>query len=349
MSEAPLTLEQVTSVVERRGGDIPRVPLFWHKFYNAQTVEKYGRALESLNGQIVDDVVDLHFVAPWNFHNPDGTPENYQWAIENRTGPKEEGPGAIVGSPDLIGRFIDTMPDPSPVDYYQGARATADANPGRYCMGWDPYFLFERAWFLFGMEEILCELVSRTPRVKRLLRALTEYHKKVMTGLAQAGAHGYLTTDDLGTQSAVMFSPDLFREMLLPLYRELIDHCHRCGMHFWLHSCGRVTALLDDFVAAGLDVLHPVQPGAMDQQAVSEQYRGRLTFLAGLDVQHLLPFGTAQQVADGTRRLIDAFDHPEGGCIIAAANAIMPETPLENIRAFLHTAQTCGRRRGGGS
>ena len=43
------------------------------------------------------------------------------------------------------------------------------------------------------------------------------------------------------------------------------------GMHFWLHVCGAVTDLLDDFISVDLDVLHPIQPVAMDQGVVARR------------------------------------------------------------------------------
>jgi uroporphyrinogen decarboxylase len=140
-----------------------------------------------------------------------------------------------------------------------------------------------------------------------------------------------------------MFSREVFRDMYLPFYAELASHCHDVGMHFWFHCCGAVTDLLDDFIDAGFDVIHPIQPIAMDQERIARDYRGKATFLAGIDVQYLLPRGSAEDVVKGTKRLIDAFDHEEGGCVLAASNGIMPETPLENIEAWLRTAESYGR------
>ena len=345
MPAEPLTLEQMRRVVERRGGDIPRVPLFWHKFYNGGTVRKYGPALDDLNASVVDDCISLGYVAPGNFAAPEGADPLYRWAIEPDPGGLDrQGITSrhVVSSTDLIDPFIKALPDPSPAAYFAGAAEAAHANPNRYCVGWDFFCLFERAWFLFGMEDVLCEMLWQPERMKRLLRAFTEYHKRVMDGYAAAGAHAYFTSDDLGTQTGLMFSRPLLQTLYLPFYEEMIAHCHALGMHFWLHVCGAVTEILDDFIAVGVDVLHPIQPVAMDQAAVARQYRGRLTFLAGIDVQYLLPGGTAEEVAAGTRRLIDTFDHEEGGCILAASNGIMPETPLENIAAWLHTAETYG-------
>jgi uroporphyrinogen decarboxylase len=348
MSASPLTLEQMSNVVARRGGDIPRVPLFWHKFYNQGTIEKYGAPLSALSDSVVEDCLILNYVGPGNFTAPEGADPDYKWAIEQDPGDLDQHgitSRYVVTSTDLIDPFIEALPDPSPAAYYAEPRRMVQRNPDRYCVGWDFFCLFERAWFLYGMDNILCEMLLNPERMKRLLRAFTDYHKKVMDGYAKAGAHGYFTSDDLGTQTTLIFSREVFRDQYLPLYEELVDHCHSLGMHFWLHVCGAVTDLLDDFVSIGLDVLHPIQPVAMNQQEVARKYRNKLTFLAGIDVQYLLPEGTVEDVAKGTKALIDTFDHEEGGCILAASNAIMPETPFDNIAAWLKTAETYGREK----
>jgi len=345
MPATPLTLDQMTRVVERAGGDIPRVPLFWHKFYNAGTAEKYGEALRQLDASVVDDCISLNYVAPGNFIPPQDAPPDYVWAIEPDPGDlAQKGITSrhVVSSTDLIDDFIARMPAPTEPAYFEHARQAVRANPQRYCIGWDFFCLFERSWFLFGMENILCEMLLQPDRMKRLLRAFTDYHKQAMDRYSEAGAHGYFTSDDLGTQTGLIFSRDLFVDMYLPFYAELAEHCHNRGMHFWFHCCGAVTEILGDFIAAGMDVVHPIQPYAMDQEAVARDYRGKLTFLAGIDVQYLLPGGSVEDVRAGTRALADAFDHEEGGCILAASNGIMPETPLANIEAWLQTAETYG-------
>ena len=345
MAAEPLTFEQMRNAVERRGGNIPRVPLFWHKFYNAGTIEKYGRALEDLNASVVDDCIGLNYMSPGNFISPEGAEDDYKWAIEPDPGDLDtQGITSrhVVSSTDLIDDFIEAMPNPARPAYFEGARQAARDNPRRYCVGWDFFCLFERSWFLFGMADIMCEMMLRPERMKRLLRAFTDYHKKVMDGYAAAGAHAYFTSDDLGSQQTLLTSRDVLLEQFFPLYEEMVDHCHSLGMTFWLHCCGAVTDIVDDFIAVGMDVLHPVQPIAMDQQAIARKYRGKITFLAGIDVQYLLPRGSPADVIAGTKRLIDAFDHEEGGCILAASNGIMPETPLANIEAWLATAESYG-------
>ncbi len=345
MPARPLTLGQMRNVIDRRGGEIPRVPLFWHKFWGIGTAEKYGQRLVELADEIVDDCLSLHYVAPGDFVAPEGAAPGYHWAIEDL--PADYATRGItsrkpVSSVELIDDFLAALPDPSPPEYFRTAAETVAAQPERYAVGWDFFCLFERAWFLFGMEEILCEMLMEPARMGRLLRGFADYHLRVIDNYAAAGAHGYFTSDDLGSQDTLLFSREAFRAMYLPLYEELADRCHAHGMHFWLHSCGAITEIVADLIAIGVDVLHPVQAGAMDQRAIARRYRDQVTFLAGIDVQRLLPAGTVAEVEAGTRLLIDTFDTERGGCILACGNGIMPETPLENIAAWLRTAETYG-------
>lgn len=344
MAATPLTCDEVRRAVARQGG-FPRIPLFWHKFYNQGTIDKYGEALRQLDAEIVDDCVSLSYIAPGNYTAPEGCPEHYKWAVE----PEPEGWASagitsrlVVSSTELIDEFVAQMPDPDEDRYFDLARQTAAATPDRYRVGWDFFCLFEGMWFRFGMADILADMVSAPARIEKLAWAFTEYHKKVATRYAAVGAHAYFTSDDLGTQTTLIFSPAVFRSILKPCYADLAAHCHSLGLSFWLHTCGAVTDLLDDFIHIGVDVIHPIQPYAMDQAAVSRRYCGEVTFLAGIDVQYLLPKGTPEEVAAGTRQLIDTFDREYGGCLLAASNGIMPETPLENIRAWLHTAEDYG-------
>jgi len=234
------------------------------------------------------------------------------------------------------------MPDPSADLHFENARKAVAATPGRYRVGWDFFCVFEAMWFRFGMDNILADMMLHPARIERLCWAFTDYHKKVATKFAKVGAHAIFTSDDLGTQATTIFSPALFRSMVKPCYADLVRHCHNLGLSFWFHCCGAVTDLLDDFIEIGMDVIHPIQPYAMNQRAVAEKNAGRVSFLAGIDVQYLLPRGTVEDVARGTKELIDAFDRPFGGCLLAASNGIMPETPLENIRAWLTTAESYG-------
>jgi len=103
-----------------------------------------------------------------------------------------------------------------------------------------------------------------------------------------------------------------------------------------------LVAILGDLIEVGIDVFHPVQKGTMDEVAVAREFGDRLTFLAGIDVQHTLQEKDPQGVREEVRFLIDTFDGPNGGMCIAAGNGILAGTPFENIEAFLDEALRYG-------
>ncbi|MDO8685227.1 MAG: uroporphyrinogen decarboxylase family protein [Clostridiales bacterium] len=101
-------------------------------------------------------------------------------------------------------------------------------------------------------------------------------------------------------------------------------------------KCGDNTKLMDYFIEAGVDVFHPIQKGCMDEVFINSKYGNNISFLAGVDVQHLLPEGSVEEVKKGVRLSIDTLYKPNGGLLLAAGNGIMPDTPLENIEAMLY-------------
>jgi uroporphyrinogen-III decarboxylase len=99
---------------------------------------------------------------------------------------------------------------------------------------------------------------------------------------------------------------------------------------------------MDDLISAGVDVFHPVQRFTMDERATAKKYGDKISFLAGADVQYLLPESTEEECRKGVREWIDMFYRPEGGLLLAAGNGILPDTPLENIRIMLEEVTLYG-------
>jgi hypothetical protein len=73
----------------------------------------------------------------------------------------------------------------------------------------------------------------------------------------------------------------------------------------------------------------------MDWDEVARDWKGKITFWVGMDVQDTLINGTPEDVRREVRLMRDTFDSPEGGFIYAAGNGIVGGTPIENIEAFL--------------
>ena len=108
-------------------------------------------------------------------------------------------------------------------------------------------------------------------------------------------------------------------------------------MHVCLHSCGDVRTIIPDLIELGLDILHPIQPTAMDRKELAREFGGHITFCGGIDVQDLLPCASPQQIREEIKDIVGTLGIFGGGLILNAANSIMPETPFENIEAMFET------------
>ena len=246
-----------------------------------------------------------------------------------------------------LDEFIEKLPDPEQDPQFEALAAQAeDAHArGRYILfGWWGLF-FEKPWGLRGMQNLLIDYHVDPENVHRLHAALCDQLCAYMKRCAREfEPDGFWTSDDLGHQTQPMMSPEQFHELIFPYYARVGSLLKELGLHWWLHSCGNNTALLPDLIDAGVSVLHPIQKHTMDELSVARDFGDRLTFLAGIDVQHTLQEMDPEGVRKEVRFLIDTFDRPDGGMCIAAGNGIVSGTPFENIDAYLDEALRYGKQ-----
>lgn len=338
-----LTRSDVISAIERRG--CRRVPLMIRMWIGRDCYDAYGDRLRNFVQAIPEDVLQVGFRAPGGWEGPEDDPD-YRWAIREK--PEDEESKAVDSRRFLsdwkdLDEFIEKMPNPDRSEFFANAARAREENPDAFVVGMGFFCFYERLWTIRGMNDLLADFLLEPERVMRLAHAIRDYHLKVIRGYGEAGADAFYTSDDMGTQTSLFFSPDVFRKFLKPDYATLISEAHSHGMKFWLHACGNMTSIIEDLIEIGLDVLHPIQPYAMDPQATAEAFGERITFMPGIDVQHLLPHCTSEEVKAGTRTLIDTFLRPGGGMIVSMSNAIHTDVSYENIKAFMQTAYEYGR------
>ena len=203
------------------------------------------------------------------------------------------------------------------------------------------YFLFENLWNIRGMTNALVDFYDYPDEVHKLFRAITDYYKEIIGRAKQEkDIDGFFVSDDIGTQTDVFFSVDVFREFFYPYYKELAEYCHSIGVHFWLHSCGNITKFLPMLIELGLDVIHPIQRYSMDEVAIFETYKDQICFWYGLDVQKTIPFGTAQDVENEIKRVYDIFSKGNGRFMFTCGNALTPDCPIDSFLKLYEVSHT---------
>jgi len=198
------------------------------------------------------------------------------------------------------------------------------------------FSLYERAWTLRGMENLMLDFIDHPVFVHELLRAIADYNiaqvKKALTYDVDAVYFG----DDWGQQHGLQMGPALWREFIYPEIKRMYGTVRDAGKYVFIHSCGDVDELFDDLIDIGLNCFNPFQPEVMDVSALVQKYRGRLTFHGGLSTQKTLPFGTPYDVRAETRRLLSLGR--DGGYILSPAHAVEGDVPIENMLAFIDEA-----------
>ena len=151
---------------------------------------------------------------------------------------------------------------------------------------------------------------------------------------------------DFGMQTGPSLSLKTYRELYKPFHKRVNDWIHQhTSWKTYIHSCGSVMALINDFIEAGFDILNPVQCSAanMAPGELKRRFGDRITFWGGgVDTQRTLPFGTPDQVRREVRERIEVLG-PGGGFIFATIHNIQPQVPAENLIALFETVREYGR------
>jgi uroporphyrinogen decarboxylase len=244
-------------------------------------------------------------------------------------------------------------PDPQDQTRLAQVRARAErlSAEGQYAIMATPWLLFplERAFGLQGMDEFLLKLGLDPDFAKSFLHKTAQVCKALIGPfLEELGDHVDLIKigDDLGTQSSLLMSPKMYREILKPIHADYIAFIKaRTNAKLFFHTDGDVYPLIEDFIEIGVDVLNPIQTSAgrmANLHELKQQYGAKIIFCGAVDTQRILPLGTPAEVREEVRRVIQALG-PGGGYMLASVHTIMDDVPPENIQAMVEATQEFGR------
>ena len=135
-----------------------------------------------------------------------------------------------------------------------------------------------------------------TPRRSRgLLAMLHEAACKEIELWAKTEVDGVAFRDDWGTAEGLMISPEMWRELFRPLYRDYCKILHARDKFVFFHSDGCILDIFGDLVKVGIDAIH-CQLHLMNVGRLAKRYRGRVTFWGGMDRGPLRKSGCRRRV-----------------------------------------------------
>lgn len=149
-----------------------------------------------------------------------------------------------------------------------------------------------------------------------------------------------------GSGSLVWQSPDVFRDLSLPLLKRVTELAAELGIATHVHSCGREAALVrmaaEETSLTVIDPLEEPPMGDCDLGELKTLFGDKLVLKGNLHTVEVMLRGSADDVIVASKKAID--DAAAGGrFILSTADQCGRDTPDQNIKAMVETARTYGK------
>ncbi len=162
--------------------------------------------------------------------------------------------------------------------------------------------IFERLADLTSFEDAFCYLLEEQEELTAFFDKMIEWYIGLIK-IARTYYHAdmILFHDDMGTQRAPFFSPEIYEELFIPQYQKLTGAVHEQGMFIALHSCGNVRRQIPNFITAGFDAWEG-QEGVMDKDEIMETFGDQLVQIGQYQISGDL---TDEEAVEALRHMIE--------------------------------------------
>ena len=198
--------------------------------------------------------------------------------------------------------------------------------------------VFEPAWYLRGMEQMLMDFYDDEEMAFACLDRIGACKEEIAVRLAAAGVDVIVFGDDIGTQKGMLMSPAMWRKFLKPRLTQIIRRVKETDPRVlcYYHTDGDVREILPELLECGMDILNPIQPECMDPVAIYREYHHRVALWGTIGTQTTMPFGTPEEVREKALEMMETAKKG-GRLVLAPTHMLEPEVPLENIDMLVKT------------
>ena len=192
--------------------------------------------------------------------------------------------------------------------------------------------LFERAWSLRSMEELLVDFYENEEFADELFTKITDYNLLIIKEALKYPVDGFYFGDDYGQQTGLIMGAALWRRFIKPHLARTFAPIKKKGLPVVLHSCGNIYDILGDLKEIGLDCYQTVQPEVYDFARLKKDFR--LAFFGGISTQQFLPYAKPGEVKAKIKETCGVLGKG-GGYICAPTHQVPADVPPENIMAMI--------------
>ena len=235
------------------------------------------------------------------------------WARLDTTSKGEVVKGVLENVRDMDGY---EFPDYSRRNDYACVSACRAEKPGKWLIGGMPGFAFNIARKMRKLDQYLMDLILEKDRMIQLHDRIDAMLETMIRNYAAAGVDCVMFPEDWGTQTQTLISPAMWREEFFPRFQKLCGVAHALGIKVFMHSCGKIEAIVPGLMEAGVDVLQFDQPDlhGIDTLA-AHQARGAITFWSPVDIQKTLQQRDENVIRGKAREMLDKLWRGRGGFI----------------------------------
>ena len=200
------------------------------------------------------------------------------------------------------------------------------------------FSMFERAWSLMGMENVLASMIMYPDELHELLDRICEYYLGMIDIALEYDIDGVYFGDDWGQQKGLIMGAAHWRTFIKPRMARYYQRAKSKGKYVMQHSCGDCHEIIGDLIEIGIDCYQTFQPEVYDIHKMKAEYGKNITFWGGISTQQCLPYADEEGVRMETVRIIRAL-RSNGGLIVAPTHDIAFDVPPQNILAMADVFQ----------
>lgn len=243
------------------------------------------------------------------------------------------GIGKIKTQDDLA---LINLPDPHSDEFYAEAESFAK-NKGDYAA----FFLtrggLAPAMLSMGIDHFCLSLYDDLNLIEQLLDIYFDWMEVVAERICQLDFDVFCMADDFAFNTGMMFSPDTFKELVVPHYRRIAE---KITIPWVFHSDGNIQQGIDILMEVGVRGIHPIEKGSMDIRKVKKEYGDKLCIFGNVDLV-LLGSGSPEEVEKEVFGLIRDIA-PGGGYIVTSGNSLADYLKPECVLAISKTITKFG-------
>jgi uroporphyrinogen decarboxylase len=195
--------------------------------------------------------------------------------------------------------------------------------------------------YLRGIEKALSELGRKNSIIfdavlEKIVNFYREYLKRILD-VGKKKIDVIVTGDDFGQQNGMICSPKIWREKLLPGFREYLQIAKKSNFYTMHHTCGSVSHIIPDMIEAGLDILNPIQPYTydMDHAMLKDKWGDKIVFHGGVSFQGALRLGSTSDIENEVQTCCQVLGK-HGGYIICTAHNLNADIKTDNMVALFN-------------